>query len=365
MGIASTILLGGLAFWWGIRFGRLLLRKGATANDLFKGKTSVSLAFLGIYIALLLLALYVPQWQWLPLAWRVSGMQVSWAAMRIILLGICGVAFVVSWHTRRLQVIAVVLIGLIGLGSFTAAEAYLLAPIYSTLDDNLRPNGVFQQTATSSCAPAAMATVLRRWGLDETESSVAKLAGTSRLGTSMPQLITAAHQLQMDGLEITGATWEQMQRINRPGVLASWLFNPSGRRSPHAIALLSLSDDTATIADPAWGRIYRLNRQQFQRIWRREYVPFFRPEEVVLSAAQVRDYLTRLGYLNPSSAIANDIIDHATNHATNNATINTALRRFQQSVGLSVTGTLDAKTALMLSGPFLTEGPSLKDEIQG
>ncbi|RMF69545.1 MAG: hypothetical protein D6742_02405 [Cyanobacteria bacterium J069] len=344
LGIASTVLLGGLAFWWGVRFGRVLLRKGATANDLFKGKDSVSLAFLGLYVGLLLLALYLPQWQSLPLAWRVSGMQVSWTAMRVILLGICGVASVVSWHTRRLQVIAVVLIGLIGLGSFTAAEAYLLAPIYPTLVDNLRPNGVFQQTSTSSCAPAALATVLRRWGIEATESTVAQLAGTSRLGTSMPQLITAAHQLQMDGLELTDATWEQMQRINRPGVLASWLISGQGRRSPHAIALLALTDDIATIADPAWGRIYRLDRQQFQRIWRREYVPLFRPEDVVLSPNQVRNYLTRLGYLN-----------------TANTPIDAALRRFQQSAGINSTGILDAKTALMLSGPFLEEGPRLKE----
>ncbi|GAB4143820.1 MAG: hypothetical protein Fur0046_21110 [Cyanobacteria bacterium J069] len=344
LGIASTVLLGGLAFWWGVRFGRVLLRKGATANDLFKGKDSVSLAFLGLYVGLLLLALYLPQWQSLPLAWRVSGMQVSWTAMRVILLGICGVASVVSWHTRRLQVIAVVLIGLIGLGSFTAAEAYLLAPIYPTLVDNLRPNGVFQQTSTSSCAPAALATVLRRWGIEATESTVAQLAGTSRLGTSMPQLITAAHQLQMDGLELTDATWEQMQRINRPGVLASWLISGQGRRSPHAIALLALTDDIATIADPAWGRIYRLDRQQFQRIWRREYVPLFRPEDIVLSPNQVRNYLTRLGYLN-----------------TANTPIDAALRRFQQSAGINSTGILDAKTALMLSGPFLEEGPRLKE----
>jgi Putative peptidoglycan binding domain. len=143
-----------------------------------------------------------------------------------------------------------------------------------------------------------------------------------------------------------------MQRINRPGVLASWLFNRAGRRSPHAIALLSLTNHIATIADPAWGRIYRLNRQQFQRIWRREYVPLFRPEDAVLSPAQVRDYLTRLGYLNPTSAIADD------------ATVDAALRRFQQSAGLSATGTLDVKTVLMLSGPFFTNGPSLKDEVE-
>ncbi len=340
--IASTLLLGGLVFWWGIRFGRMLLRRGATANDLFKGKTSISLAFLGLYVGMLLLALYVPQWQWLPLEWRALGMRVTWTAMRVMLLGVCGIAAVVSWQTVRIQVLAVALIGILGLGSFVAAEAYLLAPIYPSLEDNLRANGVFQQTSASSCAPSAMATVLRRWGIDATESSVAKFAGTSRLGTSMPQLIVAARKLGMDGVELTNTTWEQMQRINRPGVLASWLFSGNGRKLPHAIALLELTHDTATIADPALGKIYQLNRSQFARIWRREYVPFFRPEETILSTAQAREYLTRLGYLK-----------------TPQDSFTSALQRFQSIAGLSATGKLDRQTALLLSGPFLVDVPTL------
>ncbi len=342
--IASTVLLGGIAFWWGIRFGRMLLRRGATANDLFKGKTSISLAFLGLYVGMLLLALYVPQWQWLPLEWRALGMRVTWTAMRVMLLGVCGIAAVVSWQTVRIQVLAVALIGILGLGSFVAAEAYLLAPIYPSLEDNLRANGVFQQTSSSSCAPSAAATVLRKWGIDATESSVAKFAGTSRLGTSMPQLIVAARKLGMDGVEFTNTTWEQMQRINRPGVLASWLFSGSGRKSPHAIALLELTSDTATIADPALGKIYRLNRSQFARIWRREYVPFFRPEETILSLAQARDYLTRLGYLK-----------------TPQDSFTKALQRFQSIAGLSATGKLDRQTVLLLSGPFLVDVPTLNN----
>lgn len=340
--IASTTLLGGLAFWWGLRFGRILLRRGATANDLFKGKTSISLAFLGLYVGLLLLVLYVPQWHWFPLEWRAAGMRVTWTAMRVMLLGVCGTAAIVSWQTVRVQVLAVALLGLLGMGSFVAAETYLLAPIYPSLADNLRPNGIFQQTSSSSCAPSAMATVLRKWGIDATESIVAKFAGTSRLGTSMPQLIVAARKLGLDGVELTDTTWEQMQRMNRPGVLASWLFSDNGRKSPHAIALLALTHDTATIADPAWGKIYRLNRSQFARIWRREYVPFFRPEEAILSTTQVRDYLTRLGYLKPSQG-----------------NLKKALQRFQAIAGLQPSGKLDSQTALLLSGPFLVEVPTL------
>lgn len=346
LGIASTVLLGSLAFWWGIRFGRLLLRKGATAKDLFKGKTSVSLAFLGLYVTMLLLVLYVPQWHWLPLEWRVHGMQVTWTAMRVILLGVCGVGFVVSWHTSRTQVCAVLLVGLLGVSGFTTAESYLLAPIYPSLIDNLRVNGVFKQTSASSCAPAAMATVLHRWGVDAPESKVAELAGTSRLGTSMPQLVVAARELGLDAIELTGTTWETVQRINRPGVLASWLLNGSGRRSPHAIALLGLSPDTATIADPAWGKIYQVDREQFHKVWRREYVALFRPEEAILAPAEVSTYLTRLGYLTDAST-----------------EVTAALKRFQTVAGLRPTGEVDKLTALMLSGPFLEEVPTLREPV--
>ena len=231
-----TTLLGTLAFSLGRRLGRLMLHKGSTANNLFKGKTSVSLAFLGLYVGMLVLALYVPQFQGLPLEWRVSGMRITWTLIRVILLGFCGLAFTVSWQTARLQVLAVALLGVLGMGGFTATEAHFLAPIYASLEDNLQPNGVFQQTSNSSCAPAALATVLQLWGINATESSAARLAGTSLLGTSMPQIIAAAQGFGMDGIELD-TTWAQMRQINRPGVIATWLYSENGK-APHAIALL-------------------------------------------------------------------------------------------------------------------------------
>jgi predicted double-glycine peptidase len=336
-----TLLLGGLLFRWGMRVGRVLLRKGATANDLFKGKTAISLLFLGLYIGLIVLALNVPQMQVLPLEWRVYGMQVTWTILRVSLLGFCGLAWMVSWQTARLQVLAIVLLGLIGLASFTASEAYFLAPIHAELLDNLQPSGVFRQTSMSSCAPSALATVLRRWRLDATESSVAKLAGTSRLGTSMPQLIVAARELGMDGIELS-PSWEQMQRINRPGVLGVWLID-GPRKLPHAVALLGMTNDWVVIGDPARGRIYTLNRDQFAQIWRQQYVPIYRRGEAALTRQQAIAYLQRSGF------------DAASDFEQ-------AVKQFQIANGLKPTKLLDAPTSLMLMGAFLTEVPTLKIE---
>jgi len=332
-----TLVLGSVLFVWGMRGGRVLVRSGVTANDLFKGKNSIALAFLGFYIALLLLALNLPQVPALPIEWRFHGMRVTWTLLRVMLMGVCGIGFTVSWQTARSQVIAVILIGLLGLGGFTSAEAYFLAPIYADLIDNLRPNGVFRQTSNSSCAPAALATVLRRWGMDATESSVAREAGTSRLGTSMPQLIVAARALGVNAIELA-PTWEQMQQINRPGVLAVWLFD-GPRKLPHAVALLGMNDSVATIGDPARGRIFYLDRATFAQIWREEYVPIFRSADILLSDKQAIDYLSKLGY--------------------NSGDLKADIERFQTEKKLKVSGKLDRMTELMLSGSFLEEVPRL------
>jgi predicted double-glycine peptidase len=337
--ITATLLLGAWFFQVGMRLGRVLLRQGVTANDLFKGKAHFSFIFLGVYVGLLVLALNVPQWQLLPLEWRVHGMRVSWTAMRILLLGFCGTAFVVSWRTAKTQVLAVVLIGLLGVGGFSGAEAYVLAPIHASLGNNLQANGVYKQTSASSCAPAALATVLRLWGIDATESGVARLAGTSRLGTSMPQLIAAVRALNMDGLELS-PSWEQMQRINRPGILGVWLFD-GVRKAPHAVALLALDDDVAAIADPARGKIYYLNRTQFNQIWRQQYVPIFSPTDLLLSPDQVAQQLAHLGFGSASDELSQTI------------------RNFQTAVGVKATGELDPETVLMISGSSLSGVPTL------
>ena len=343
-----TVLLSGLGFLGGVRFGRVLLRRGATADNLFQGRNWLSLTFLGVYIGLLVLVSYLSQVQALPIEWRVSGMQFTWTAMRVILVGFCGLAFVVSWRTARLQVVVVALLGLLGLMAFHSSERYFLAPIYSSLENNLQPNGIFRQTSDSSCAPAALASVLRLWNIEATESSVAQLAGTSSLGTSMPQLVGALQQMNLDGIELT-PTWEQMRQINRPGVLATWLELRQGK-APHAVGLLAMDEHTATIADPDRGKILRLPKAKFEQIWRKQYVPILRPGDTVLVPGDAARYLMQLGYLAQSESVMPDALQ-------------TATRSFQTQMGLQPTGKLDPETVLLLNGAFLAGVPTLDRPI--
>jgi predicted double-glycine peptidase len=278
----ATILLGTLAFIWGGRLGLVMVRKGATANDLFKGNQAIVLLVLLLYLGLVVVAVNLPQWSGFPLEWRASGLRVTWTVIRILLLGVCGLGAMVCWRTARVQVWMVAIVGLFGIMLFTGVESYFLSPIYGSLRNDLRPNGIYRQTSNSSCAAAALATLLRDWQVPNvSESTVAKHAQTSRLGTTMPQVIAAAQEFGFDGVELK-LTWDQLLRINRPGILAVW-GDPEKRRDPHAMVLMAMDKTTAIVADPAAGRFLTYNAAQFNRLWRREFVPIFRQGELDLS----------------------------------------------------------------------------------
>lgn len=337
----ATLGLGYLAFRWGLRGGQAAAKRGATASDIFKGQTHLALLFLGLYIGLLFLALHVPQMQMFPLNWRVYGMQITWTCLRVGLIGFCGFALQLSATTARRQMVPIMLVGLLGIAGFGATEAYFLAPIHSNLFNNLQPNGVFKQTSMSSCAPAALATVFQRWDLKSaTEKTVAEAAATSRLGTSMPQLIAAARQFGFDGLELENVTWEQLQRINRPGILGVWLTD-GGRKLPHAMALLGINARQVMVGDPATGRILVGDRPAFADLWRQQYLPIYRPQDLAITQQQAQKYLRQSGLMRPGQSY------------------NQALQQFQTDMGTKPTGYLDRLTTLTLMGPYLEQSPRL------
>jgi len=133
-----------------------------------------------------------------------------------------------------------------------------------------------------------------------------------------------------------------MVQINRPGVLGVWLFD-GVRKLPHAVALLAMNQDMVAIGDPSQGKIYALNRSQFARIWRQQYVPIFRQGEDFLTDGQVMTYLKQLNYPATQS-------------------LSQSIQNFQAAIGIKPTGQLDPQTVLLLSGQFLQDSPTLSEQ---
>jgi hypothetical protein len=109
---------------WVQNLGQLLVRRGVTAKDLFKGNQVFSVLFILLYISVLMLALNLPQMPAFPVEWRFYGMGVSWTLLRVMLMGVCGIGLTIALHTAKKDAIAVILIGLIVFGGLSSAEAY-------------------------------------------------------------------------------------------------------------------------------------------------------------------------------------------------------------------------------------------------
>ena len=339
LNFALNWTIGCLCFYFGTKLGRVMLRKGATANDLFKGKEWLAIVAIGLYVVLLLIAINLPQLKNFPLEWRFSGMRITWGIIRSLLCVALGMAIAISWRTARVQLGMIGVVGILGLLAFVSVESHFLAPIYSRLAHNIRPNRVVRQTSASSCAPSALASILQRWGITSaTETEVARAAGTSLMGTSMPQVLQAVKSFGLSGMELK-PTWEQMQQINRPGVLAVWQITDAGEKLPHAVALMAIDGIKAIVADPATGKYQSYTQAEFNVIWRDEYLPIYRSTDLVFSSNTALGYLQKLGHF---------------------GSLTEAVRSFQEAHDLKVTGQLDSLTLMMLSGSFIQETPTLK-----
>lgn len=347
-------------------------KSNALAQGLYSRKSIVWLT-VGVYGFLLVVLSHIPHLNVLPLEWQSQSVKVSWTGMRVLFLSGCITAIALRRNPGRTHVMLTALIGIMGFLGIWGLEHYLLSPIYPTLDPHPKPHQIIQQTSDSSCAPAALVTVLNQWNIHTSEADIAKLAHTSRVGTSMPQLIVAARHLGMDGVTVQ-PSWETMALINRPGILSVWV-NDGDRRLPHAVALLGLRSDSAILADPADGQAFQIERTALEKIWRHEYTPIFSPDDVALSEQQVREYLVQqqqIGTYSDSSpkrqVLQSSSIDWHLNawwhRSRESDALTLDLHQFQSQVkGIKASGKPEPATLLALQGPFIQDSPTLSEQF--
>ncbi|MFB2938118.1 peptidoglycan-binding domain-containing protein [Aerosakkonemataceae cyanobacterium BLCC-F154] len=89
--------------------------------------------------------------------------------------------------------------------------------------------------------------------------------------------------------------------------------------------------------------INEIDRPEFEKDWRKQYLPIFRPQDVSITAAQAVTYLQKLG-----------------DKIKDESELELAIERWQKNLGLQVTGKLDPPTVLTLRGSFLDGVPTLK-----
>lgn len=137
----------------------------------------------------------------------------------------------------------------------------------SSLRTRLDPNGICIQTTDYTCGPAAAVTALGELGLVASEGEIAVLSYSCPAVGTLPSCLSRALQNRFaaDGLECRYRSFQSISELSTAGVTLAVVKD--GFLLDHCVAVLEVSDQTITVADPVKGR-RSMSHRQFEDIWR-------------------------------------------------------------------------------------------------
>jgi len=137
----------------------------------------------------------------------------------------------------------------------------------SNLTTRFDSNGICRQTTDFTCGPAAAVTALGRLGLSADEGEIAVLSYSSPVVGTLPACLTSALQKRYgaEGLRCSYRRFDSIEQLRKAGI--TLVVVKDAFLLDHCIAVLDVSDDAVTVADPVTGgRI--VSYRQFEKMWR-------------------------------------------------------------------------------------------------
>jgi hypothetical protein len=137
----------------------------------------------------------------------------------------------------------------------------------SSLQTRFDSNGICRQSTDYTCGPAAAVTALGKLGLSADEGELAVLSYSSPVVGTLPACLSSAleSRYRADGLRCEYRRFESIDQLRSAGV--TLVVVRDAFLLDHCIAVLEVSDDAVTVADPVTGARLMPYRQ-FEKIWR-------------------------------------------------------------------------------------------------
>jgi hypothetical protein len=126
-------------------------------------------------------------------------------------------------------------------------------------------HGNLLQSSGTTCAPAAAAMLLHRYGIPASEGEMAYLAGTSLFGSDAHALARALDaKVRPHGWRASAghADYEECVRRGEP-----FVAHVRGPSFGHAVLVERASRDGVQVVDPVEGKPGRMSRDEFKRAW--------------------------------------------------------------------------------------------------
>lgn len=201
------------------------------------------------------LPVVVDRWRDL-LLWTLSSGTFSYLA---------GISGHISFARREPERYKLLFATIVILGSLGYMQIQGAWPIASLLTHQQTTEGYVLQTSAYSCAAASLANVARYHGIPATEKHMAKLAGTTRSGTSAGEILHALQQIGLHGIK-RQATIADLSAMTNPCILLVEI--PGAGPDSHAIVLLpSSGSKRLLVVDPSHGLETR-SADSLAAVWR-------------------------------------------------------------------------------------------------
>jgi uncharacterized protein len=194
-----------------------------------------------------------------------------------MLIGIAGIISVVpclpklSGQRTKYLVVGFLCISLIRTSILPATCSYLNRDELTALSPQVDKDGVYLQTTRYTCGPAAMATVLNAFGINDSEGDIALATGcNSYSGTRSLDLVKYVNskygaQLEAEYKYVNGMeSLKKMDGIFIAEVRASAFTD-------HFVAIMDINENSLTLADPSFGQI-EAKTDSFLKEWRHKVI---------------------------------------------------------------------------------------------
>ena len=143
----------------------------------------------------------------------------------------------------------------------------LLKSRLSNIQTKLDSNGICRQTTDYTCGPAAAVTALGKLGLSAEEGEIAVLSYSSPVTGTLPTFLCSALESRYGavGLRCRYRRFDSVNQLRDAGI--TLVVVRDAFLLDHCIAVLEVSDNTVTVADPVIGTML-MPHSQFEKIWR-------------------------------------------------------------------------------------------------
>lgn len=134
------------------------------------------------------------------------------------------------------------------------------------IQTKLNAEGICYQSTDYTCGPAAAVTALGKLGLSADEGEIAVLSYSSPVAGTLPTCLSSAltERYGTEGLKCQYRYFDSIEQLRDAGITLAVV--KVGFLSSHCVAVLDVSDDMVTIADPVLGRNL-MSYEQFENVW--------------------------------------------------------------------------------------------------